>query len=330
MSSIVRIIPAHMALLVAMLFTPVMATAVSAQSRDSVWLASKGYFIRRATGDGILFRDAGELAVYRGRNLSDALRGQPGVVLRRTLRGAYELRLAAEERDGDCAVDVFVNGSLVDLPRAHDGVPIDAVARPLAVTAFELHGAETSPVAAEGEACGHLLIWSARLRSVSEEPFIGMVRGRAVDAASGRGVRGVRVRMIPGEHEVVSDESGAFTIASVTPAYYSVTAEVEGYPRWSSMLRVRAFGTTSLELRLEQSSAQPIRSSSASTCGSMATGSIVDAMAVSGSLSPWPVSTQTQRWSGSTRPLRTARRRAATLAAEAGSQKTPSSEGMVR
>src|SRR5262245_12265972 len=75
---------------------------------------------------------------------------------------------------------------------------------------------------------------------------------------------------------------------------------------------------------------RPSCARTASTRGGTAVGRDADSSAVSGSLSPWPVRVSTRVEPGSKRPDLTSLTRPATVAAEAGSMKMPSSRASRR
>jgi hypothetical protein len=245
---------------------PLEAVAVTARvGRIATWLASKGFSQRTLAGDGMLHLTHGDVMMQSGRNLDEIMRRTEGVRVRRLANGGGELLLEPSPLpDGrPCQVSVYLNGAAVDFgrfnwtgvewrQRASRPMRFDDLLRLSEVDGIELYGPDERPVA--DAACGTLLLWSSALRPQIDEPFVGRVRGTAVDG-TGLAVEGVRVSLQPLGLSAVTDANGQFSIEDVPPGEYEMRAVAEGASPWIGNVRVRAFAVLDIELRIGSSSA---------------------------------------------------------------------------
>jgi hypothetical protein len=225
---------------------------------DSVWLASKGFFQRRATESSIFAVTRDDILRRGPRTLSELLRNVRGAEVTTPagpgVRGPV-LWLRQESAGGEsdrCRVELWLNGEMARGRQERAPPPsLDAIVHPYDIDGLELYRQAQSPVAG-GTGCGDLLIWSRFFRKDVDAAFVGGVRGLVVDGQTGRGVAGVLITLLPRPIDVRTDASGSFTFTALLPGEYAVSAVAEGYPRWVGEVVVRAYATVELELVLER------------------------------------------------------------------------------
>jgi Carboxypeptidase regulatory-like domain len=229
--------------------------------RITTWLAERGFSRRGMDGSALLHATGGQLRHKAARNLDALLRATKGVRVRRLADGGGEIRLEpSPQADGEpCIVTVYLNGSVVEFGRlnaldmgkrqsASRAMRFDDLLRIDDIDGIELYGPDDSPVAA---GCGALLLWSDPLRPTIDETFSGIVKGVAVDTGTGAPLVNVRIRLVPGDASTLTDSRGQFEFPDVTPGDYEIEAVVDGRSPWNYGITVKAYGTTSVEIRLD-------------------------------------------------------------------------------
>jgi uncharacterized surface anchored protein len=256
---------------IALTASPVVLDGIEVSSRVgaiTTWLSARGFPQRGLEGKAVLHLDDAGVRQLSARNLDALLRRVPGVRVRRLADGGGEIRLDAASPDGGpCRVAIYLNGSQVELGQfTWSGPGIDQRAvRPMRfddllhfdqLDGIELYTGTASPVASE--ACGTLLLWSSSIRNSVDEPLTGIVRGTAVDDASGRPLAGVRVALRPGVAEATTDAEGRFEVPDLLPGDYELVATWPGATPWTGRITVKAYAVLSIELRMGAVGDEPI------------------------------------------------------------------------
>jgi Carboxypeptidase regulatory-like domain len=255
----------EVSLIVPLSRSPIILEPISVEARvgtRTAWLGSRGFFQRGEAGQARLHLTQEQMVHRTARNLRDVLRLTPGVQVRSLVDGGGTLWLEPSPLpDGArCQVGVFLNGSEVEFGKfTWKGVRWNQTAmRPMRfddllsleeVDGIELYGPDESPVASD--TCGTLLLWSEKVRAAVDEPFVGTLRGKAIRDETGQPMTGIRVTLRPSGITVVTDSLGEFEIPDLAPGDYDVIAELPGAGAWSGKVQVRAYGTISIELRIE-------------------------------------------------------------------------------
>jgi hypothetical protein len=252
------------AVLVAMSPDPIALEPIQVEARigtRTAWLGARGFFQRAQTSSPLLHSTREQLLHQNVRNVRDILLRTPGVRIRRLVDGGGEVLLEPSPLPdaAPCRVGIFLNGSEVEFgtfvwtgaksnQRASRPLRFDDLLPLEDVDAIELYGPEEMPVA--GEMCGALFLWSARIRGQVDEPFVGALRGVAVHDRSGRRISGVRITLEPSGITILTDDHGEFQLPDLVPGEYRLLAEIPGGTPWTGTVRVRAYGTVSVELRM--------------------------------------------------------------------------------
>jgi hypothetical protein len=252
--------------------------AVSVNTRSITgWLAARGFAQRGLENRARVHLTYEELGRGRYGSLEALLRNVPGVRIRRLTDDATEIVLDPNPLtgEGSCPVSVYLNGAyvefgrvtwlgvltkrnavhrwLMDHPfeRAGRRLKFDDLAEFRDIDGLELYGPEANPVAPD-ESCGTLLIWSAKLRPSVDEYLTGEVRGLAVDARTGVALQSVRVTIEATGLSALTDSTGAFSIPSVLPGRYRVSATYPNAEPWQADIEIRAYEVVDLDLRLDR------------------------------------------------------------------------------
>jgi hypothetical protein len=240
------------------------------------WLAARGFAKRGLEGRAMLHMTYDQLAHGRFRNLDAVPRNVPGVRIRRLVDDDSEIVLDPDPPtgEGSCKVSVYVNGAYVEFGRFRWGgvltgrsaldrwlkshpfdrerpLRFDDLAPLREVDGLELYGPGANPVAPDSS-CASLLIWSSVLRPAVDEYLTGESRGRAVDSRTGAALQGVRVAVEETGLYAVSDSGGFFSILSMLPGQYRVSATYPNAERWQANVEIRAYEIIDLDLRLER------------------------------------------------------------------------------
>ncbi len=259
--SVSRGVPALVAIAAIVLF----AKTDEANAQDAAtWLASKGFDHRRAQGTALVHATAGDLRRQSARDLVSFLRAIPGIRLHRPVTGGQEVVIDPSplEAGARCNVGVYLNGGRIQLRQydltsatvdAREMRPLDLndVVRFHDVDGLELYGPESSPVASDAF-CGVLLLWSFADRTTVDMPFIGLVEGVTLEQTGATPIQGARITLQPLGLTTMTDRAGRFSIAAIPPGAYEIIAEIPGAPAFRGAIDVKAFGTHTLELRLER------------------------------------------------------------------------------
>lgn len=227
------------------------------------WLNQNGFGLRRYQADGVMFRTRRDLRFQSGRDIAEVLRHSEDVYIRRLSDGGSELFIGSDPREDPeaCPADIYLNGAWVELGNFRwTGTKRQTALRPLRfddllriddVDGIEVFPRGESPVGSEKD-CGALLLWSERLRKNLDEPFVGDLTGTVVDAA-GAGLADTEVRLVPGDETRRTDEHGRFEFKDISPGRYSLTVVVTpDEAPWSTPVLIKAFGTMSLTVTIEQ------------------------------------------------------------------------------
>ncbi|HZD03309.1 MAG TPA: carboxypeptidase-like regulatory domain-containing protein, partial [Longimicrobiales bacterium] len=249
---------------------PVAAGALA--PADSIWLASKGFWLR---GDETLLHETRrEIAAEPGdTTLSQVVARAPGVEALLMASGGRELRLrppdAAPSTEA-CRLDVYWNGRLArqrepsravrSRPRptvrpsrartwSASGLDLDGLVPVAGLTGIEVFEAAEAPVETSG-GCGAVLLWMRGEALGDDPPFTGTLEGRVTCAAGGPLVS-APVTVEPGDTHLVTDGDGFFRIEDLSAAHYRVDVEVPVWGRWSTRVGLRAGSTARVEAEVE-------------------------------------------------------------------------------
>jgi hypothetical protein len=222
-----------------------------AATNDSVWLIRTGFPLREP--DALLHLDRAEISTLRVDSVSQVLARAPRVEvrLRRDGRKEYLLHRTDGWDDPGCALDFYVNGSLLQM-RVGDILELqrDRIFEPHQLNGLEIFAAADAPVG-DATGCGAVLMWVGRLRERDDPPFTAALHGQIVRLPDRQGVAGVPVRVEPGALRRVTDERGRFDFGHVPAARYRIETDVPGWGMYRDEFGLRSGATAELLIEVD-------------------------------------------------------------------------------
>jgi TonB-linked SusC/RagA family outer membrane protein len=128
-------------------------------------------------------------------------------------------------------------------------VNVNAVHLPLGIVLERLLEGTTLQVRGDGH--GHLVLSSVLGDAASDSlPGTGVVLGRVIDSASGRGMAGVTVKVAGAKVSVVTQDSGLFALRGVPVGSQVILAKIFGYRPTEQSVAVNATGRTLIRITM--------------------------------------------------------------------------------
>lgn len=218
-------------------------SALAAQASDSAWLASKGFYLRRA--EALLHHDRAGLLRRRGQPFSRVVAEAPGVRARRTTDGLVRIRFAPEPGAVECEPEIHVNGSRMEQRLAAADLSLDQLIRVYDLDGIEVFDADHAPLG-DGTGCAVILAWSFRAADRRDPEFTGVLRGQALRGDGAGAVGDIEVVLEPGGWRQRTGSDGRFDFGALPPANYRVTATAPGGEAWTAEVRVRAYSASEI------------------------------------------------------------------------------------
>jgi len=142
--------------------------------------------------------------------------------------------------------NVLVQYQLTSLKKYSEPVSVSAARAPLGIVLERVLDGTTLRVVADGR--GNLVLLSSQGADADSLPSVSVVAGSVIDSATGRGLRGVTIKVIGTKRSTMTTDSGKFVMQNVPTGDYVLTMKLFGYRPAERAITVRNDARTTVRV----------------------------------------------------------------------------------